>query len=70
MAGRSSTERDAARDTLLRLLHQRLEDACERAAGATAFDQMAVVGGLCIEAERLAAVIDLLGPCPWDGLKA
>lgn len=61
MQGSSRADQEAARETLLRLLHQRLEDAHDRATQATALDQMAVVAGLCVEAGRLAAVIDLLG---------
>lgn len=61
MTRRSKPQTLEARELLLRLLHQRLEEASDRACQASAMDQMAKVAALCVEAGRLAAVVDLLG---------
>lgn len=53
--------RDAARETLLRHVHQRLEQALELAARHDAMAQSTVIAQLCVEAGRFAAVIEALG---------
>lgn len=61
MTRRSKPQTREAQELLLRRLHQRLEEANDRACETSAMDQMAKVAALCVEAGRLAAVIDLLG---------